>query len=381
MFKLWLLLVLVISGFATNVRAEMDKGIVVNTCDPYGFVLKKKRVQESLKSINLSTAFLNTNKVSFTWDTSWSGKMNCLGTSDNAFFFSAIGDGPYYALFTNSRDDSYNWIKFSIKVTGPVKTKIRGLPGVYSIARYQTSYIVTAELLKEKPQDAEGRFTTVINGIFNLPVIVMSGHGGADNGYGGITGNKYTYGDEVMGYIQQGTPASGWNTDHFIAFENLSIQFAPNDTTCDLPHDMTISLTPVSIDELKEKNTAGERAFSIPVECVNLKGGTQVTRNISAWLASNDLIDDGDIGYVMVNDDSDALGVGIGLRLPGGAKVAMANGIGTAPGVTELMRYSEGQDVSPRTSIKLIAYYQVYDRSVLSTGSVLGTAQLMFNYD
>lgn len=86
MFKLWLLLVLVISGFATNVRAEMDKGIVVNTCDPYGFVLKKKRVQESVKSINLSTAFLNTNKVSFTWDTSWSGKMNCLGTSDNAFF-------------------------------------------------------------------------------------------------------------------------------------------------------------------------------------------------------------------------------------------------------------------------------------------------------
>lgn len=383
MFKLWLLLVLVISGFATNVRADMDmdKGVVVNTCDPYGFVLKKKRVQESLKSINLSTAFLNTNKVSFTWDTSWSGKMNCLGTSDNAFFFSAIGDGPYYALFTSSRDDSYNWIKFSVRVTGPTKTKIRGLPGVYSIARYQTSYVVTAELLKEKPQDAEGRFTTVINGIFNLPVMVMSGHGGADNGYGGITGNKYTYGDEVMGYVQQGTPASGWNTDHFIAFENLSIQFAPNDTTCDLPHDMTISLNPISIDELKEKNTAGERAFSIPVECVNLKGGTQVTRNISAWLASNDLIDNGDIGYVMVNDDSDALGVGIGLRLPGGAKVAMANGIGTAPGVTELMRYSEGQEVSPRTSIKLIAYYQVYDRSVLSTGSVLGTAQLMFNYD
>ncbi|MBA7845657.1 fimbrial protein [Klebsiella sp. RHBSTW-00484] len=381
MSKLWLLMVLVISGYATGARADMDKGVVVNTCDPYGFVFKKKRVQESLKSLNLSTAFLNKNKVSFTWNTSWTGKMNCLGTADNAFFFSAIGDGPFYVLFTSSRNDSYDWIKFNVKVTGPEKTKIRGLPGVYSIARYQTTYVMTAELLKERPQDVEGRFVTVVNGRFNLPSVVMSGHGGADNGYGGITGNKYTYGDEVMGYVQQSTPASGWNTDHFIAFEMLSIQFEPNETTCDLPHDLTVLLNPISIDELQVKNTAGERAFSIPVECVNLKGGTQVTRNISAWLASNDLIDDGETGYVLVNDDSDALGVGIALRLPGGTKVAIANGIGSAPGSTELMRYSEGQEVSPLTSLRLVAYYQVYDRSVLSTGSVLGTAQLMFNYD
>ncbi|MBB1200317.1 hypothetical protein EGM70_08420 [Enterobacteriaceae bacterium 89] len=380
MYK-YILLIFLMMGVVTGARAEGDKGVVANTCDPYGFVLKKKRVQESIKTINLSTAFLTTDKVSYTWNTSWAGKMNCLGSADNVFFFSAIGDGPYYALFTHPNDESYHWIKFTVKITGPVKTKVRGFPGVYSISRYRTDYTFTAELLKEKPQDAEGRMTTLTNGVLNLPMAVMSGHGGADKGYGGVSGSKYSYGDEVWGYVQQGTPATGWNTDHYLAFEQLSIQFSPNETTCDLPHDMTITLNPVSIDELRIKGKAGERAFSLPIECVGLKGGTRVTRNISAWLASNDLIENGQTGYTLVNDDSDALGVGIGLRLPNGTRVAIANGIGTVPGTTELLRYARGQEITPRSHIRLVAYYQVYDKSVLSTGSVLGTAQLMFNYD
>ncbi|WP_058913384.1 fimbrial protein [Entomohabitans teleogrylli] len=382
MYKRLLLVIFLLAGYVTAVKAEDERGVIANTCDPYGFVLKKKRVQESLRSINLSKAFLNGNKVSYTWTTSWSGKMNCLGTADYAYFFSAIDDRPFYVLFASAYRDSYYWIKFNLKVEGPPRVKVRGLPGVYSIARYRTDYTLTAELLTEKPQDAEGRSKMVTTGLANLPAIVMSGHGDGSNSYGGITGNKYTYASEVWDYVMQGTPASGWNTDHYLAFEQLAIQFEPTQTTCDLPHDMTVMLNPVTIDSLNEKGgTAGEKAFTLPVSCDSLQGGNRATRNVTAWLASNDLIEDGDTGYVMVNDDSDALGVGIALRQPGGNRVVIANGIGSAPGTTELLHISKDQDTGSRFFIRLVAYYQVYDKKVLSTGSVLGTAQLMFNYD
>lgn len=73
--RLVLLLLLITSATVTAApRAadyeSHDRGVVANTCDPYGFILFKKRVQESLKSVNLSRAFLTTNNVTFRWSTS-----------------------------------------------------------------------------------------------------------------------------------------------------------------------------------------------------------------------------------------------------------------------------------------------------------------------
>lgn len=129
MSKLWLLMVLVISGYATGARADMDKGVVVNTCDPYGFVFKKKRVQESLKSLNLSTAFLNKNKVSFTWNTSWTGKMNCLGTADNAFFLVRLVMGHFMYYLPVPEMTLMTGLNLTSKSQGRRKQKSAGYRG------------------------------------------------------------------------------------------------------------------------------------------------------------------------------------------------------------------------------------------------------------
>lgn len=384
--RLVLLLLLLTSAVHAAPRAadlddeSGDRGVVVNTCDPYGFILFKKRVQESLKSVNLSRAFLTTDKVTFRWSTSWSGKMNCLGGSDYVFFFSALGSDPYYIEFASLNNEPSYWVKFTAQVNGPEKTKVRGLGGVHRIANYRTDYLITAELLASPP-GSDVRKRTVVNNIVNFPVMVMSGHGGSDKGYGGISNNKYTYGDEVWGYVEQSTPASGWNTDHYLAYEQLAIQFEPNKTTCDLAHGMTVFLNPVSIDELRKKGSTGYTAFTLPIECQGQLGNSLATRNVTAWLASNDVLESDSVGYIIVNDDSDALGVGISLRTAAGQKVAIANGIGSAPGTTELLNIKQGQDISRRPWINLVAYYPVYDATQLSTGNVIATAQLMFIYD
>lgn len=382
MHKPLLLIIILLAAVAPRAWAENeDRGTLTNTCDPYGFIIHKKRVQESLQPLNLSGKFLTSNKTSVSWNTSWSGKMNCTGTVDNVYFFSAIGDEPYYVLFDSPEHDAAYWVKFTLQITGPGKTRVRGI-GVRKIANYRTDYTLTAELLSEAPANPGDRVKTVTNGIFNFPSVVMSGHGSADKGYGGVSGNKYTYAQEVWGYIQQETPASGWNTDHYLAFELVAVQFDPHRTTCDLEYDKQITLKPVTMDDLLQRGgRAGETPVSLPISCRNLTAGTQSTRNITAWLSSNDLVETGAIGYTMANDDSDAQGVGIGLRLPQGERVAIANGLGAAPGVTPLLNIRKDQDISRPPVINLVAYYQVYDSSILTTGSVIGTAQLMFNYD
>ncbi len=387
MFRSLLLFIMMVSLFPAVASAdEEDRGVLGNSCAPYGIFIKKKRVQESVKFSNLSKSFLNNKKVSFSWRTTWEGKMNCRfgSASDTLFFFSPFGDNPVYAHFINPHNNNEQayWIKFTSKITGVKKMNVYGpLPGVRRLARYQTDYTLTAELLDNPPgPEAAGVTKVISDGIVSLVPAVLSGHGGADNSFGN-GGNKSTYGQEAWDAMMNNYPSSSWNTDHFLAFERVSFQFAPNQTTCELAHDVMVNLRPVSMDELLKGGMSGERRFTLPIACDTPSGIDSATRNIRVWIASNDVLGTGSTGDVMVNDDSDAEGVGIALRKITGEPVMIANGLGPAAGATELLSITQGSPLQSRNNLQMVAGYRLYDKSALKPGRVVATAQVMFAYD
>lgn len=48
------------------------------------------------------------------------------------------------------------------------------------------------------------------------------------------------------------TARKSWNTDYFIAYEKLTIQFEPKETTCNMTRDMSVKLPPAPFSVLKK---------------------------------------------------------------------------------------------------------------------------------
>lgn len=393
MRKFLLVFMLTLAGFGPVLASAQDEPEIQgieedgqlrsDSCRPYNPLWKRKRVQESRKSLELSTAFMNKNVVERSWTTSWTGKMTCYGTGNNVYLFSAFNNGPLYVQFVEPDTTSSYWVKFDVTITGPEKLRVKGgyLNNVFRLGNYQTTYKLRAELLEEAPgPEASGRIKVVSNGIANMVPIVMSGDGGADYTFGSGS-SKQTYGDEAWNAMINDFPASSWNTKHYVAFETLSVQFAPHQTTCSLAHDVTVMLPPVTLSTLKQNGRGGEKTFSLPVVCRNPVGNRAATRSITAWIASNDVVGDDDTGTIMINDDSDEEGTGVALRKPNGEPIIIANGIGPQNGATPLLSIQSQQPTSNRYDIPLVAYYQVFDKSSLTTGHIVATAQVMFGYD
>ncbi len=219
------------------------------------------------------------------------------------------------------------------------------------------------------------------SGVLSVIPAVMSGHGDGSNTYDcNIWGNKCsTYGGNVWDYMINDTES--WSTSRYIAYEKLSVQFAPNQTTCNLTHDMTVKLPAASLDRLTRNGEDTGTTFRLPIECSDALAGTTSTRNISAWLSSHDLLNDAESGTVIVNDDSTAGGVGIALKsLTTGQDIVISSG-SSGSNATTLLELKAGDDIEKVNYISLNAYYKVYNAAALSAGDVIATAQIMFGYD
>ncbi|UYW72742.1 fimbrial protein [Pseudocitrobacter faecalis] len=163
--------------------------------------------------------------------------------------------------------------------------------------------------------------------------------------------------------------------------KKLSIQFAPNQTTCNLTHDMTVKLPAASLDRLARNGEDTGTTFRLPIECSDALAGTTSTRHISAWLSSHDLLNDATSGTVLINDDSTAGGVGISLKsLTTGQDIVISSG-SSANNATTLLELKAGDDIEKVNYISLNAYYKVYNAAALSAGYIIATAQIMFGYD
>lgn len=382
----WPFFLCAIIFFSGQLYASVDKesrGLLSNTCDVSSGLFSKTRVAESDKSVNLSKVFAQSSIWSVTYNTSWSGKMSCtygIGL-DNVFYFTGFNNNPVYLHFSSSDGQEEYWIKTTAAITGDTKEKINGIAGKHSIASYQTQYTLVFELLSSPPAGVSNMTKSTTSSVLSVIPAVMSGHGDGSNTYDcNIWGNKCsTYGDNVWDYMINDTAT--WSTSRYIAYEKLSVQFAPNQTTCNLTHDMTIKLPAASLDRLTRNGEDSGTTFRLPVECSDALAGTTSTRRIHAWLSSHDILNDADSGTVIINDDSTAGGVGIALKsLSTGQDIVFGSG-SSAANATTLLELKAGDDIEKVNYISLNAYYKVYNFAALSAGDVIATAQIMFGYD
>lgn len=300
---------------------------------------------------------------------------------DNVFFFNAFNGNPVYLNFTTTDGSEDYWVKTTAEITGTTKESVNGIAGKHSISSYQTQYTVNFELLTAPPSGVENSTKTITNGVTYVVPAIMSGHGNGSNTYDcNILGNKCsTYANNVWDYMMNETET--WSTSRYIAYEKLTIQFAPNQTTCNLEHDLTVKLPRAALSVLKEQGEGSGTQFTLPINCSDALGGSTSTRNISAWLSSNDITEGAESGAIIVNDDSTSGGVGISLRKQTtGQDIVFSSGH-TNSGATNILEIKGGDNISHNQYISLYAYYKVYDKTALTTGSVIATAQVMFGYD
>lgn len=362
------------------------RAITGDTCRNSGILFTS--VAESDKSLNLSSAFVNSNIVEYSYTTNWSGSMTCtygnigIGglAQDHLYYFSAFNGSPVYLNFKSSDGESNYWIKLTTTITGNTKVTVSGIVGIHSLS-YQTQYTLRAELLVTPPTGVESYTKTATNGALSVIPAVMSGTGsGSSSPF--LSSKTYAY--RAWSNMMSETARKSWDTDYYLAYEKLTIQFEPKETTCNMTHDMSVKLPPAPFNVLKKNGKANGADFTIPLKCGNLAGIKTSTRNVQAWLSSNDLVSTDTTYQIMVNDETTAGGVGIAIRsrmFMGDYDEVQLSSSSNMEHATQILDIVKDDDISNTQYIYLHAYYKVYDASALSTGSVVATAQIMFGYD
>ncbi|MGY3925593.1 fimbrial protein [Aeromonas simiae] len=358
---------------AQSAEVAAPRGAFANTCDVTG------KVKESVKSFNFSKAFLNSDTITITNTTAWNGRMYCVWGigADNMFYFSGLmgpkDNEPFYVEFSDKTSDTTYWLKFTVDFD-PWKKVVSGTAGFHSIGSYQTTYTLTVTLLKSSPKDISGSNSKkTSNGVVTIIPAVVSGHGGADKG-----SSAMQYGNIARNYNIYDVVASNWDSGRFIAFERLTIVFSPNQTTCDAK-DTTVQLPPATLARLISQGQAPGRFFKIPITCDSGTVLDTSTRRVTSWLASNDLLNEASSSTIMVNEESEAEGVGISLRDHMGQDIVLVNTSSSGSDATSLFTIEKGEKLDSDYNVYMEAYYKAYD--TVKAGSVMATAMIMFNYE
>ncbi|CAD5355486.1 fimbrial protein [Enterobacter cancerogenus] len=382
------LVMTVISVLSAKAQAQPQvRDITGDTCRNAGILFTS--VAEADKSLNLSSAFVSSNVVEYTYTTSWQGSMTCtygnigIGglAQDHLYYFTAFNDAPVYLHFNKANSESSYWIKLTSTITGNTKVNVNGIVGIHSLA-YQTEYTLRAELLTAAPAGVENYTKTTSSGALTVIPAVMSGSGSGSDGWALF--DRRNYARRAWDNMMAETPRKSWSTSDFLAYEKLTIQFDPKETTCNMTRDMSVKLPPAPYNILKKNGRAEGADFTIPLRCGNLAGIKSSTRNVQAWLSSNDLLSTDSSYQIMVNAETTAGGVGIAIRSRSfmgvyeEVRLSSSNNLEHADKILEI---DKGDDISMTQYIYLHAYYRVYDASKLSTGNVVATAQIIFGYD
>ncbi|HDX4052096.1 TPA: fimbrial protein [Enterobacter soli] len=337
-------------------------------------------VKQSNKSLNLSTAFASSSTYTVSYTTNWSGSMTCTtGILDTVYFFDAFGGNPVYMNFSSTDGSTDYWIKVTNEITGNTKQSVSGITGIHGMSNYQTQYTLTFELLNSAPSGVADYTKTTTGSSINLYPAILS-DGDSSSKYDCVlVWSCSTYAQNVWDYMMNDT--AKWSTARYMAYEKLSVQFEPEQTTCNLTKDITIKLPPTTIDVLNASGEAPGTSFRLPVSCRDALGDSMSTRNITAWFSSNDILNSADTGTILVNEDSEAGGVGVSVRsTTSGSDLIFSSGTSNS-GATAILNIAENDSVESAFNINLYAYYKVYNASALTTGSVTATAQIMFGYD
>lgn len=161
--------------------------------------------------------------------------------------------------------------------------------------------------------------------------------------------------------------------------KNVTINYVPPDSTCNIENDVNITLPNVSLSTLPQSgmvsNIIGQG--NIVLNCINPLGGNS-TRNVSVFLSSGDLKTIGN-DDILIDDDFD--GIGFILSDQNDKKIKISLSQSSRGSATSLQDIQKGLPLRASYNIPIKARYYVYDKNKIHSGDFSALAKINIIYD
>ncbi|MGR2858991.1 fimbrial protein [Erwinia rhapontici] len=166
-----------------------------------------------------------------------------------------------------------------------------------------------------------------------------------------------------------------------IYYKALQIRFVKRVTTCSFDDDnKTVVLNNIDIASLASGAMNGKKAFTLNFSCDGMKNGI-AGRNLRAFMSSNNLLAS-DSTTLTSPVTGGAKGVGIRVaKASDNIPLTFSSSETTQGNATTLFSYTASQALPSQLSLPMNAWYYVYNKQMLSSGSVRTTAVVNFVYD
>lgn len=166
-------------------------------------------------------------------------------------------------------------------------------------------------------------------------------------------------------------------------YQPMQITYNPVTTTCNFANQgLTVNLHPITIQNVKTNSLAGYTPFTLNFTCSGLVNGTNVSRDMAMFLASNNVLSTDNT--VLTNTTVQGA-AGVGFRMvrasSTGTPLIFSNSVSTQNSATNIFSVTSGSALSPSFSINMGAYYFPYNPNSVTKGAISSSATLVFSYN
>lgn len=340
-------------------------GLLGDTCVPVSGIFNTTTTPYiGNDTINISDAFINADTYSVTLTTNWNGKMWCTygGVNDDVYYYSPMHDlETFYIGFSSSTDETdatkTEWFRVAVSLNKNYQS-VNGLPGIHTLG-YQSTYTLTFTPATNFNSSSDvGRWyrKTSTGSLIIVPVVAA--------------GDKQDATNANSAWLN-----SSWGKGTWLSYQNLTITYQPNQTTCSIP-DQTVNLPETSIDAIRN-GRASRRLFALSFSCGGTYNGV-ATRNVTSWFYSADIVSTDP--YVLSNSSSTAQDVGIMITDYWGTPISLSNSQTSIQDAELLLDIEKGKTFDTSETAYPFATYAIYGSNP-QPGRISATATVIIKYD
>lgn len=245
--------------------------------------------------------------------------------------------------------------------------------GTYPASNLNTQFKMTFTLVPTKPST---NYIEVTGNSFPITAVIVA----TDASGLGIIGALLRLVTKLVTFLL----TLKWpidNNDIFV--QPVTLTYNPLITTCNFSNrDLTVKLPMVTINTLKTATRPGYTPFSLNFQCNNLIAGTNTSRDISVFLASD---------YLLSTDKTvlrNSLSQGannVGFRIVKAASlttpVTLSDSVNLKGSATDIFKVLKAAPLPASFTVNMGVYYYPYVLNSVTGGAVSSSARLVFSYD
>jgi len=261
-----------------------------------------------------------------------------------------------------------------VNVSGLTNPGLENIPaGTYPASNLNTQFKMTFTLVPTKPST---NYIEVAGNSFPINAVIVA----TDASGLGIVAALLRLVAKLVTFLL----TLKWPIDiNDIFVQPVTLTYNPPITTCNFSNrDLTVKLPMVTINTLKTATRPGYTPFSLNFQCNNLISGTNTSRDISVFLASD---------YLLSTDKTvlrNSLSQGannVGFRIVKAASlttpVTLSDSVNLKGSATDIFKVLKAAPLAASFTVNMGVYYYPYVVNSVTGGAVSSSARLVFSYD